>query len=126
MGTDANFALGELYTWYNTNVISITVPKTSMVSVSRYRDLATLHTTSSSHLKFARKGFYHFSNSELTYYVSKATEFRPDIISVEMYNDPRYSWAILAANGMKSFFELTAEQYIMIPTLADVTRSLGV
>lgn len=118
--------LEMFYVWYNTNVLSVTTPTPSLNDTSRYRSIPVLHTTDGSHLKFMRKGFYKFSKSEVTYYVSKATEFRPDIISVEMYNDPRYAWAILAANGMKSFFELKADTYIMIPNLSEVTRELGV
>lgn len=123
MNTDI---LSMWYTWYDVKVKSVTVPSVSLNDSSRYRKIATIHSSRGSHLKFMRKGFYNFSYSEVTYYITKATEFRPDIVSVEMYGDPRYAWAILCANGMKSFFEFTCDQYIMVPTLSDVTRELGV
>ena len=113
------------YTWYDPKVLSVTTSSYSLNDVSRYRGISTIHDSNGSHLKFMRKGFYYFSDSEVSYYITKATEFRPDIVSVEMYGDPRYAWAILTANGMKSFFDFTCDQYIMIPTLSDVTRKLG-
>lgn len=122
MNTDI---LSMWYTWYDTKVLSVTTPDFSLNDSSRYRRIATLHTSDGSHLKFMRKGFYHFSDSETSYFITKAVEFRPDIVSVEMYGDPRYAWAILTANNMKSFFEFTCDKYIMIPTLSDVTRELG-
>ena len=112
--------------WYDPRVSSVTQAKESMTDQSRYRSMNTLHSMGTgSHLQFAQKRFYKFEDSEVSYFISKANEFRPDIISVEMYGDPRYAWAIIAANNMKSFFDLHCDQYIMIPTLSEVMVALG-
>jgi len=112
--------------WYDSIVASVTRANPSMTEQSRYRDMSTLHSMrNGSHLQFARKDFFRFDASDTSYFVSSATAYRPDIISVEMYGDPRYAWAIIAANKMKSFFDLHSDQYIIIPTLMEVTTALG-
>ena len=126
MAASTNLNLDLFRVWYSNSVRSVVEQKSLPFNTitSRYRDLSIINSYDD-HLKFARKGYFEFKDSEKSYYITKATEFRPDIVSVMMYNDPRYSWALLAANKMKSFFDFEAGKYIMVPNFVEVSRALG-
>jgi len=47
--------------------------------------------------------------------VSKGVEYRPDLVSFDVYGFPDAWWNILEANGMKDVFEFKAGRTIMIP-----------
>lgn len=58
--------------------------------------------------------------------VTPAEQYRPDIIANNAYGDPRLAWIILAANNLKSIFDLTVDMEIMIPSSLAIYNTGGV
>jgi hypothetical protein len=49
--------------------------------------------------------------------LDEGNQFRPDIISKQVYDDPNYGWAIMEVNGITNFLELAAGTRLRIPPL---------
>lgn len=49
--------------------------------------------------------------------LEQSNEFRPDIISNQVYEDPNYGWAIMEVNNISNFFELKSGTRLRIPPL---------
>ena len=60
---------------------------------------------------------YILTGNEKVLLITKGIEYRPDLISFEVYGVPNFWWRILEANGMKDIFEFKAGKTIFIPNL---------
>lgn len=49
--------------------------------------------------------------------ITKGVEYRPDLVSFDVYGYPDAWWRILEANSMKDVFEFVAGKTIMIPKI---------
>ncbi len=58
---------------------------------------------------YVRKG------DEKVMVITKGTEFRPDLVSFDVYGYPDNWWRILEANGMKDVYEFKAGRTILLP-----------
>lgn len=47
--------------------------------------------------------------------ITKAVEYRPDLVSAELYGAPDFWWRLLEYNGMKDVLEFKAGKNIRIP-----------
>jgi hypothetical protein len=55
------------------------------------------------------------SDSDRFMVVSKGYEYRPDLVSFDMYGTTNFWWRIMEANGMKDILEFKAGANIRIP-----------
>lgn len=62
--------------------------------------------------------------TEYDFYVEidSTNEFRPDILSYQVYGTPDYGWALMEINTLRSFKDLTMRRRLRIPPL-DVVQS---
>lgn len=49
--------------------------------------------------------------------IDSSNEFRPDMLSFQVYGTPDYGWAIMELNNLRSFKELTLRNRLRIPPL---------
>lgn len=57
--------------------------------------------------------------TEFDFYVSidSNNEFRPDILSFQVYGTPDYGWALMEVNTLRSFKDLKLQARLRIPPL---------
>lgn len=54
--------------------------------------------------------------------IDSANEFRPDMLSFQVYGTPDYGWALMEINTLRSFKDLTLRRRLRVPPL-DVVQS---
>lgn len=54
--------------------------------------------------------------------IDSTNEFRPDMLSFQVYGTPDYGWALMEVNTLRSFKDLTMRRRLRIPPL-DVVQS---
>ena len=113
-------------TWYSPLVSSIGTFKNDDSKTSdRYKERILIADLRGQHIQFIQKRWFPTTQTNDTLvYIDSKYQYRPDIISVDYYNTPLYAWAILAANGLRSIWQLTAGTYVKIPNIAAVTGGL--
>jgi hypothetical protein len=57
--------------------------------------------------------------------LDQGNQFRPDIISNQVYGDPNFGWAIMEVNNIRSFVELTMGLRLRIPPLTSVVEAIS-
>lgn len=84
---------------------------------SRYRQSDVLHYGEQRFLTFAtyKRSTYTQVGTEKVLLINKGVEFRPDLVSFDIYGFPDAWWKILEANGMKDVFEFKAGRTIILP-----------
>ena len=55
------------------------------------------------------------TGNERVMVITKGVEYRPDLVSFDVYGFPDAWWHILEANGMKDVFEFVAGKTIVLP-----------
>lgn len=124
----ASYAFGEHeYAWYASSVTSINkVPYDNYSSSGRYQGKTLLSNNRGQRMQFIQKRWFpKTTNYDTLVYVDMRYQYRPDIISVDYFNTPLYAWAILAANGIRSIWQLEAGQFIKIPKLSEAMKGLN-
>lgn len=124
----ASYAFGEHeYAWYASSVTSINkVPYDNYSSSGRYQGKTLLSNSRGQRMQFIQKRWFpKTTNYDTLVYVDMRYQYRPDIISVDYFNTPLYAWAILAANGIRSIWQLEAGQFIKIPKLSEAMKGLN-
>lgn len=58
---------------------------------------------------------YEPTGKERVMLITKGNEYRPDLVSFDVYGFPDSWWLILEANGMKDIFEFVAGRTIILP-----------
>lgn len=61
--------------------------------------------------------FYRNQNGSKYYEVTPSTEFRPDLISYNAYEDSSYWWIIMEANNLGSVDQIKTGMTLLIPRL---------
>lgn len=56
--------------------------------------------------------------------ITQQSQFRPDIISNEVYGTPDYGWAIMETNNIRSFVELKQRLRLRIPPLSSLRQAI--
>lgn len=103
---------------YSDDITSAYYPIVSK-PLSRYDTKLRLKTSGNEVVRFIRKRDLTFNDETSSIHVVTNIEaYRPDIIAYNAYGDETYAWAILSANDMKSFFDLSEGKTIIIPSLA--------
>lgn len=67
-----------------------------------------------------------YSSDDMEHIVSAAENNRPDVIAYNMYGDARMAWIILAANNLKSIFDLKTNMQIVIPSYTSLYQTGGI
>lgn len=86
-------------------------------STSRYLKSRVLQYSEKNHTTFEiykrKRSIPH--NNDQWVEITKAVEYRPDLVSTEIYGAPDFWWRLLEHNGMKDILEFKAGQNIKIP-----------
>lgn len=114
-------------TWFAPEVMSLTEKLEDTTKTSdRYKGKMILSDDKGVHLQFIQQRWLpKYDTKDMLIYVDAKYQYRPDIISVDYYNTPLYAWAILAANDLRSIWEIEAGMYLKIPDIAVVVRGLN-
>lgn len=64
--------------------------------------------------------------TEFDFYISidSNNEFRPDMLSFQVYGTPDYGWAIMEVNNLRSFKDLTIGNRLRIPPLDNIQSAV--
>ena len=104
--------------WYSKEVDTIISSKSSYVR-SRY-DLKDRLRLKNEDLIVRPLKWYDmipmYSTSDTTHTITGNERWRPDILALKYYRDPRMYWVLLAANNMKSVLEFREGISIRIPS----------
>jgi hypothetical protein len=57
--------------------------------------------------------------------LDQSNQFRPDIISFQVYGTPDFGWAIMEVNNLRSFVELTRGVRLRVPPLTAITEAIS-
>lgn len=57
--------------------------------------------------------------------LDQGNQFRPDVISTQVYGDPNFGWAIMEVNNIRSFVELAMGLRLRIPPLTSVVDAIA-
>lgn len=94
------------------------IPSQNVVtSGSRYLKQAVIYYGEQRYVTFdtyVRKP-YQAKGNEKVMVIPKGAEYRPDLVSNDVYGYPDNWWRILEANGMKDVFEFKQGKTIMLP-----------
>ena len=112
--------------YYSDKVSKVYKPKVNK-STSRYDTKLRLSLVEgTTKVRFIRKEDLFFSDNNSSVHVVDAIEaFRPDILANEYYGDEKYAWVILAANNLKTPYELIKGMKILIPSLTSLQGANG-
>ena len=111
--------------FYSDKIINAYLPKVTK-STSRYKTKLRLSTQSSTKIRFIRKADVTFDDTNSKVHVVGQFEaYRPDLISYQYYGSSIYSWVILAANNLKTSYELSPGLSLVIPSLSSLQGSKG-
>lgn len=84
---------------------------------SRYRQSDVLYYGEQKFVTFTtyKRVAYKPNGQERVMMITKGVEFRPDLVSFDMYGFPDAWWRILEANGMRDVFDFKAGRTILLP-----------
>lgn len=102
---------------------SVTNPK------SRYDFKTRLHLSDKTvKTRFIRKRDLDIRKTDLdkVYIVQRYQRYRPDLIALEAYGDANLAFVILAANNLKTIFDIVEGLQITIPSLTAIKGVNGV
>lgn len=104
--------------WYSRVIDSTHQKTTNNSTLNRYKTKLRLTTSNGlSVIEFMKKSQVHIkeSNKDQIYYVDASKQYRPDLISLEVYGTASLYWVILSCNNLKNPLELKAGTNIRIP-----------
>lgn len=87
---------------------------------SRYNDKRVIYYGEQRFLTFetyVRKE-YKTAGNEKIMMITKGAEYRPDLVSFQVYGFPDAWWFIMEANGIKDIFDFKAGRTIFLPNLS--------
>ena len=106
---------------YYSDKVKTTFTENVTKSESRYITKLKLKVNQDTFIRMIRKRDIIFDDSNSSIYiVSPIEEFRPDLIAYKMYGSERYSWVILAANQLCTFFDVKSGQKLIIPSIVSL------
>ena len=115
------------FTWYAPTVLALSkIPSSAYGSDNRYQDKVLISNSRGQRIQLIQKRWFPTtSDSDTLIYVDIKYQYRPDVISIDYYNTPLFAWAILAANDIRSIWQLEAGQFIKIPALSQILKGLN-
>jgi len=57
--------------------------------------------------------------------IDEGNQFRPDLLSQQVYDTTRYGWALMEVNNIRSFIELQFGIRIRVPPIDEITSRIG-
>ncbi len=114
-------------TWYASSVAAIAKLESDPYNYSnRYQGKMLISGYRGQRMQFIQKRWFPtVTDTDTLVYIDMRYQYRPDVISVDYFNSPLYAWAIMAANGIRSIWQLEAGQFIKIPTLSEAMKGLN-
>ena len=110
--------------WFSSSVTTVTRGRTVPDSINRYMKKLRLSDGYINKIQFIKKQDLVMDKEMEYFYITAAYEFRPDLLSNDVYDSPLYAWAILAANDMKSIFDFKIGMSVKVPSFAEVSGGL--
>ena len=91
--------------------------KTYVNASSRYASSKVIEYSEKKHITFEiyKRQRHVPSEDDQWLEITKAVEYRPDLVSVEIYGSPDFWWRLLEYNGMKDILEFKAGKNIRLP-----------
>lgn len=92
-------------------------PRRFVTPTSRYIDSKVVYYTEKKYLTFTtfKKKDIPVNANDKFMVITKGVEYRPDLVSFEIYTVPDYWWLILQANNMKDVYDFKAGLNIRLP-----------
>lgn len=56
--------------------------------------------------------------------IDSTNEYRPDMLSYQVYGDPNYGWALMELNTLRSFLDLKPGVRLRIPPIEDIEEAV--
>ena len=56
--------------------------------------------------------------------IDSTNEFRPDMLSFQVYGTPDYGWALMEINNLRSFKDLTIGNRLRIPPIESIQEAV--
>ena len=97
-------------------------------TLSRYRNKIRLTSyTGVTFLEFIKKSqlYLPVSPDDQYYFVDASKQYRPDLISNEVYGSPIYYWVILSCNNLISPLQVRTNLTLRIPPLGEILNHGG-
>ena len=94
-------------------------PSKLVTSNSRYIKSRVIYWSDAQLITFETyiRSNYKPSGKEKIMAITKGVEYRPDLVSYQIYGFPDFWWKILEANGMKDIYEFQAGKTIILPAI---------
>jgi hypothetical protein len=111
--------------WYSASLSNVYSDR-DVNTLNRYRNKITLTSYSGyTVLEFIKKSqlVLEEQSTDQFYFVDVSKQYRPDLISNEMYGTPIYYWVILSCNNLISPLQVTANLTLRIPSLGSILNS---
>ena len=113
--------------WFSSSLSDIYSDKSNN-TVSRYRNKIRLTSFSGvTFLEFIKKSqlYLPVSPDDQYYFVDASKQYRPDLISNEVYGSPIYYWVILSCNNLISPLQVRTNLTLRIPPLGEILNHGG-
>lgn len=113
--------------WFSSSLSDIYSDKSNN-TVSRYRNKIRLTSFSGvTFLEFIKKSqlYLPVSPDDQYYFVDASKQYRPDLISNEVYGSPVYYWVILSCNDLISPLQVRTNLTLRIPPLGEILNHGG-
>jgi len=97
-------------------------------TLSRYRNKIRLTSyTGVTFLEFIKKSqlYLEVSTDDQYYFVDASKQYRPDLISNEVYGSPIYYWVILSCNNLISPLQVRTNLTLRLPPLGEILNHGG-
>lgn len=100
--------------WINSTKVPA---KVYVEQTSRYRKSKVIHYTEDKKITFEtyKKMGKPITGKEQWLEITKPVEYRPDLVSEEVYGTPELWWSIMEFNGMKDILEFKAGINVRLP-----------
>lgn len=113
--------------WYSSTISDVYSDRANN-TLSRYRNKIRLTSyTGYSFLEFIKKSqlYLDVSSEDQYYFVDASKQYRPDLISNEIYGSPIYYWVILSCNNLISPLQVRTNLTLRIPPLGEILNNGG-
>lgn len=111
--------------WYS-RVLSNVNSDRDINSLNRYRNKINLTSYSGYNvLEFIKKSQLYLPEAptDQYYFVDASKQYRPDLISNEIYGSPIYYWVILSCNNLISPLQVVTNLTLRLPSLTSILNS---
>lgn len=113
--------------WYSSTLSDISSDR-SENTLSRYRNKIRLTSYSGyTFIEFIKKSqlYLDVSSEDQYYFVDASKQYRPDLISNEIYGSPIYYWVILSCNNLISPLQVRTNLTLRLPPLGEILNHGG-